>query len=91
MADYFTWKQTESNDRPLDIDKTSSHTTVYIAKNVKFIEATEDKDAHYEYQVMKIPHNEWGLFESVMSHDTALDDVYSALTELAEIIVGGTD
>jgi hypothetical protein len=36
---------------------------------------------------MKIPREMWEVCEKVMGHGTALDDVYDALTELAEIIV----
>ena len=82
-----------SYTRPLDVDMATSRYYVYVRRNITFIEeqTTEEEviPAHYEWEEMRIPREMWEVCASVMGHDAALDDVYAALTELAEIIVEG--
>ena len=78
--------QNGSLDQPSAIDTTSSRKYVYIRKNFEVVAATEDIPAHYQWQEMKIPKADMGIYEKTVNHDEALDDVYAALTELAEII-----
>lgn len=90
------WYTVENSELvlPAEIDRTSSRNYIYIRKDFEIVEAvpeTEDNDykpAHYRWQEMKIRKEDWEIYETVMSHETALDDVYAALTELAEMIVG---
>ena len=88
------WYRNENGGyaRPSDVDTTSSKVYVYVRRNIVFVEEVKDGDeiitpAHYEWEEMKIPREMWEVCEKVMGHDTALDDVYEALTELAEMIV----
>lgn len=83
------WCKTENgeNVRPSAVDTTSSRVCVYIRKNIQAVEATEDFPAHYKWEELKIPREMWEISEKVLGHDEALNDVYSALTELAEMIV----
>lgn len=88
------WNEVENGDssRPSDVDTTSSRIYVYVRKNITFVEEVSDGDeiispAHYRWEEMKIPREMWEVCEKVMGHDSALDDVYAALTELAEMIV----
>lgn len=83
------WYKNENGDltRPATLDKTSSKAYVYIRKDITLVEGTEDNPAHYEWMELKIPTTEWAVYEKVLGHDEALDDVYAALTELAEMIV----
>lgn len=88
------WYEVENGSvaRPADVDSTSSRAYVYVRRNIAFVEEVRDGDeiispAHYRWEEMKIPHEMWEVCEKVMGHDSALDDVYAALTELAEMIV----
>ena len=85
------WYDVENGDliRPAEIDETSSKVYVYVRRNIEIVEATEETPAHYRWQEMKIPRGMWEVTKKVFNHDSALDDVYSALVELAEIIVEG--
>ena len=83
-----SWYKSYSVDKPDEVDTTSSKDWVYIRKNFNFVEATADSDSYWEYDEKLISKEDREIFQSVQSHDDALDDVYSALTELAEIIVG---
>lgn len=74
---------------PAEIDETSSKVYVYVRRNIEIVEATDEMPAHYRWQEMKIPREMWEVTKKVFNHDSALDDVYSALVELAEIIVEG--
>lgn len=78
--------------RPSDIDETSSGFYIYVRRNVRRVEASgEDTGAHYVWEELKIPREMWEVAREVFEHETALDDVYAALTEIAELIVGGVD
>lgn len=83
------WHTVENgeNVRPSAIDTTSSRVYVYVRKNTQAVEETEEFPAHYKWEELKIPREMWEISEKVLGHDEALDDVYGALTELAEMIV----
>lgn len=84
------WYKCENGslDRPQEIDSTSSAVYVYVRKDITEIPAEEDRPAHYEWMETKIRKEDWEVYEQVFGHGEALDDVYAALTELAEMIVG---
>ena len=88
------WYKTESGTsvRPEDKDTTSSKKYNYIRKDFEFVDPVSDKGeviipGHWEWLEAKILKEDWETFTQVMSHDEALEDVYAALTELAEIII----
>lgn len=90
------WYEVENGSaaRPDDVDTTSSKVYVYVRRNIAFVEEARDGDeiitpAHYRWEEMKIPRDMWEVCAKVLGHDTALDDVYAALTELAGMIVEG--
>ena len=75
--------------RPAEIDSTSSKVYVYVRKKIERVPASDDVPAHYEWMEQKIPKKDWETYRMVLEHGSALDDVYAALTELAEMIVEG--
>lgn len=85
------WHKSENSDlnKPKALDSKSSYEYVYVRKNFVQIEATEQRPAHWEYFEARIPKKDWELFVELGNHSEALDDVYAALTELAELIVEG--
>ncbi|MBQ6398851.1 MAG: hypothetical protein IJI21_01900 [Clostridia bacterium] len=85
------WNKSENSDmnKPVTMDAKSSHEYVYVRKDFRQVEATEDRPAHWEWMEARIPKKDWELFVELSSHSEALDDVYAALTELAELIVEG--
>ena len=80
-----------THDKPSEVDKISSHKWVYVRKNFEYFEETETEGEHWEFDELKIAKDDWQLFEKILEHDNDLDDVYSALTELAELITEVTD
>lgn len=84
------WYKVEngSSTKPPVTDTTSSKVYNYIRKDFVLIPEENDRPEHWEWTEQKIPKTDWELFTSVMGHDEALDDVYAALTELAEMVVG---
>lgn len=90
------WYEVENGSlaRPSNVDTTSSQAYVYVRRNIELVDEVRDGDEiitpqHYKWEEMKIPRNMWETCATVMGHDAALDDVYDALTELAEMIVEG--
>ncbi len=88
------WYEVENGNlaRPSDVDTTSSRAYVFVRRNITLVEEVRDGQEiitpqHYRWEEMKIPREMWEVCEKVMGHDSALDDVYEALTELAEMIV----
>ena len=75
--------------RPDDVDEASSKVYVYVRRNIRRVEAPGDAGAHYAWEEAKLTRELWSVAKMAIAHETALDDVYAALTELAEIIVGG--
>ena len=84
------WRKVYSatDEQPDVLDVTSSKKWNYVRKDFVYIEGTEDNPAHWEFLEMKVLKSDWELFSSVMDHGEALDDVYDALAELAEMIGG---
>jgi len=84
------WKIAENGNsvKPETFDTTSSKKWNYIRKEFELIEATDDMPEHWKWLENKISKEDWETYQNVMEHGQALDDVYDALTELAEIIVG---
>ena len=84
------WYHNENGDsiKPSSLDNTSSKQYVYVRKNFILIEAQGDSAAHWSWDEVKIPKADWVIYESVMNHDAALEDVYTALAELAELMTG---
>ena len=82
------WYKVENgeNIRPSDIDVTSSRVYVYIRKNIKLIEQKDNIPTHYEWEETKIPQEVWMFCEKTLNHDNAINDIYDALIELAELI-----
>lgn len=84
------WYVNSNSDsiKPEVLDIISSKKWNYIRKNFELIESTEDVSEHWQWLETKIDKDDWELYEEILGHNEALDDVYAALTELAEIIAG---
>lgn len=75
-------------EKPLELDTTSSHKWNYIRKDIVFVKGDGELiDDHWEFKEQKIKKDDWDIYQKTFSHDSALDDIYAALTELAELIV----
>ena len=88
------WYEVENGTlaRPRDVDTELSKAYVYVRRNITLVDETREGGEiiipqHYRWEEMKIPREMWEVCSKVMGHDEALDDVYAALTELAEMIV----
>lgn len=77
------WKKSENSEdiRPLEIEAAGEN--VIVRKNFIFIEATEEKPAHYEYDEWQMSREQYEVY-SPMSQEMA--DQSDALVELAELI-----
>ena len=86
------WYPSENSNmtKPPVVDSESSKKYVYVRKDFEEVpEATIEGQtipAHWKWKEMKVPKEDWAVYEKVIGHDEALDDVYAALTELAELI-----
>lgn len=70
------------------VDSQSSRKWCYVRKDFERIPATEEIPEHWRWQETKLPKEAMAIYDHVVEHDTALDDVYAALTELAEMVAG---
>lgn len=82
------WYTTENSDniKPSQLDTTSSERWNYVRKDFTLIPETEETPEHWKYMENKILKSDWELYMQVADHGIALDDVYAALTELADLI-----
>lgn len=78
------WKYNESTVRPVDIDTTSSPTTVYLNRNIHVVQRTFDEETitMWEYETAKLTVEEYAEYKA----DMRLADIEDVL---AEIIGGG--
>ena len=89
------WYRTENGDsvKPSAIDRESSKVYVYVRKNFEAVPASGEGEqiipAHWSWMETRVPKEDWEIYEKVINHGEALDDVYAALTELAEMILEG--
>ena len=58
---------------------------MYIRKDFQLVPGDGEIPEHWEWMETKIPKDAMVIYQE---HGEALDDVYAALTELAEIIAG---
>lgn len=77
------WERIECSVRPEEVDTTSSAKYVYVHRNIEKVEATEERSEYYVCEELKILKDNYGAFSE---HNIALDDIYAALVELAELI-----
>lgn len=82
------WIDSQSIEELPLIDKASSKDYVIVRKDMVFVPATEDYEAHYEYKEQYIPKDNWVIYEKAIYHDKTLDDTDGAITELARMIAG---
>ena len=73
------WSRVESNDRPSELDTTSSKVYNYVRRNIE--EKTKEEDGrivtYYEYYEEKVNKEMWELYVRV-------SDLEDALCELSE-------
>lgn len=83
------WIKCEGTSEPCSLDKASSKKYNYVRRNiVKMSEADSEDPDIWQWEENKVLKSDWETYEQVIDHGTALDDVYAALTELAELIEG---
>lgn len=83
------WYRCEGCDCPGSLDTTSSNRYNYVRRNFEQLPATEELPERWTWEEQKIEKKDWETYRTVMAHDTTLEDVQSALIELAEIITEG--
>lgn len=80
------WYESASNELLPQIDENSSKNWIIIRKDFKLVPGTEDWPEYYTFKEQKIRKSDWGLYKSLLEHDKAFDDTFSAITELADMI-----
>ena len=88
------WYRRESTSSVEPSRIQENETSVFLRRNITFVEESmtdegEIIQAHYEWEEMVMSKDIWVICSKFIGHDEALDDVYAALTELAEIITEG--
>lgn len=82
------WKHSENGNstKPEALDTATSKKWNYIRKDFELVPAEEDRPEHWQWLEKKVLKKDWETYMQVADHGEALEDVYAALTELAEII-----
>ena len=90
MNNWYDAYDTRDKEHQPEAVNFSSRNWVKVRKDFEYVEGDGELiEPHWHFLEKKIAKEDWEIFQSVQGHDVALDDVYSALTELAGIIVGG--
>lgn len=84
-----SWVKVENsnNIKPLEVDEVSSDKVVYVRRNFKLIEGTEERPAHYEYEENVVLKENWDTYKTILSHDSQLTDAELAIVDLYEMII----
>lgn len=81
------WRETYFNEEPSKIDTTSSRAFVRIRKNIEYVQGDgEYIESHWKCLEQKIPVEDWELYRQIMDHDSALNDIYDGMAEIASIV-----
>ena len=90
------WYKSENgnNVKPEPLDVLSSRKYVYVRRDFVLVPAVEGdgmdgRPEHWEWMETTIPKEDWEIYAKAMEHDTAFEDVYTALAELAGMIEEG--
>lgn len=85
------WYEVENgaDERPAELDLSSSRRYVYQRRNITRVPASGEGDefipAHNRWEERKITKEDWSVQE-LLRQETALEDVYEALAELAGLL-----
>lgn len=85
------WYDVENgaDERPAELDTTSSRRYVYQRRKIERVPASgageELVPAHYRWEERKCTKEDWAVQE-LLRQETALEDVYEALAELAGLL-----
>ncbi|MBQ2635020.1 MAG: hypothetical protein IJF88_10645 [Oscillospiraceae bacterium] len=85
------WYEVENgaDERPAELDLSSSRRYVCQRRNITRVPASGEGDefipAHYRWEERKITKEDWSVQE-LLRQETALEDVYEALAELAGLL-----
>jgi len=79
------WKKAENGENVKPPAVSIDASGVVLTRNCHFIEGTEDKPAHYEYEEAQMSLEAYEVYQFMKEQNDELSD---ALIELAEMIVG---
>ena len=85
------WYEVENgaDERPAALDVNSSKRYVYQRQRIERVPASGEGEefvpAHYRWEERKITKEDWSVQE-LLRQETALEDVYEALAELAGLL-----
>lgn len=85
------WYEVENgaDERPAALDVNSSKRYVYQRRRIERVPASGEGEefvpAHYRWEERKITKEDWSVQE-LLRQETALEDVYEALAELAGLL-----
>jgi len=88
------WYEVENGSdlRPAELDTSSSRRYVYERRSIQRVPASGEGEAvsaaHWRWEERKTPKEDWAV-ERARLHETALEDVYAALAELAGLLTEG--
>ncbi|MCR4935261.1 MAG: hypothetical protein K5990_02095 [Oscillospiraceae bacterium] len=74
--------------QPAEVDSTSSPDYVYVRRNFRWVDATDDAPAHWRWDEMRIPLEMWEIARLSLPLTRVLSDIYAALAELAALSQG---
>lgn len=87
------WKKAQNSSpvKPDAADTASSKKWNYIRRNFVFVEERKSgqevtEPEHWEWEEQKVLKEDWDTYQTILGHDSTLNDVQDAIIELAEIM-----
>ncbi len=80
------WKKAENGEAVKPPEVSADGNGVIVRRKFKFIEATEEIPAHWEWEEWQMTRDQYDFYVAMSAANADLED---ALIELADMIVGG--
>ena len=83
------WKESENSNSVKPLEFETGLSTVYVRKNFKLVEATDDRDAHWTYDELEIDKSAYPLFVTLQGKIDEQDAVIAEQDELLAMFLLG--
>ena len=82
------WVKTENSEPIMPAMFEESGNIVIIRRRFKFVEASEDKPSHYEYEEWQMTEDQYSIYQTM---EEQINEQNDALVELAELFTEQED
>lgn len=83
------WKESENSNSVKPLEFETGLSTIYLRKNFKLVEATEDRDAHWTYDELEIDKSAYPLYAALQDKIDKQNETIAEQDELLAMLLLG--